>query len=170
MPSEGSGTRYICMKKSMKKKPAPVRTCEWCGDSFASWAAVKWCPAHRSPQARVMKARAPESQREPRAKGKYVRIRVPSVRTQIRVHLWKFKADKGCARCSEKDPRCLEFHHIDPDDKSFTLGKAAKWETLEAELEKCIVLCCNCHAKEHRSAPAELSEEEEESPWDLTVS
>src|SRR4051812_38114082 len=62
------------------------------------------------------------------------------------------KAETGCARCPENDPRCLHFHHRDPSDKAFTIGvKVATYslERLMAEADKCDVLCANCHMKEH---------------------
>lgn len=59
----------------------------------------------------------------------------------------------GCSRCPEKDPCCLDFHHEDPKIKKFALAVAAWKHTSEAkvigELAKCVVLCANCHRKEH---------------------
>ncbi len=59
----------------------------------------------------------------------------------------------GCSYCAEKDPDCLCAHHKDPSKKKFTIGKwhSAKPtpERVKKELEKCICLCCNCHAKLH---------------------
>ena len=65
------------------------------------------------------------------------------------------KKSVGCCRCPEKDIACLDFHHIDPATKKYTIahmitsGKSIK--TIEAEIEKCIVLCRNCHAKHHHN-------------------
>jgi hypothetical protein len=60
---------------------------------------------------------------------------------------------KGCSRCSEKHPATLDFHHIDLSTKEFTIGEARNRKLSEArfkaELAKCIVLCANCHRKEH---------------------
>ena len=59
----------------------------------------------------------------------------------------------GCSKCPENDPCCLDFHHVNPREKSFSIGVALsrnyKMELVKAELEKCIVLCRNCHAKAH---------------------
>jgi ribosomal protein L30E len=46
----------------------------------------------------------------------------------------------------------LQFHHIDPSQKDFNIGgrgSTRAWETIKAEIEKCILLCANCHAEEH---------------------
>lgn len=57
-----------------------------------------------------------------------------------------------CERCGYcKSPRALTFHHIDPKQKSFGLSCSAtkSWESVKAELDKCILLCANCHMEEH---------------------
>lgn len=62
------------------------------------------------------------------------------------------KTGKACARCTESDPNCLDWHHLDPLTKEFEVGtshsRAGKKRTL-AEIAKCILLCANCHRKEH---------------------
>lgn len=63
-------------------------------------------------------------------------------------------AAKGCGRCGESHPACLEFHHRDPEAKEFEIGnwlsrRKLKEADLRAELEKCDPLCANCHRKLH---------------------
>jgi transposase-like protein len=44
----------------------------------------------------------------------------------------------------------LQFHHLDPDEKSFSLserGLARSLDRARAEVEKCALLCANCHAE-----------------------
>jgi len=44
----------------------------------------------------------------------------------------------------------LEFHHLDPATKSFGLsvrGLTPSIATLRTEVQKCILLCSNCHAE-----------------------
>lgn len=45
----------------------------------------------------------------------------------------------------------LEFHHFNPKDKQFQIGRGADygWKTLSKEINKCVVLCGNCHALFH---------------------
>ena len=53
-----------------------------------------------------------------------------------------------CTRCSITDHRVLDFDHIDPMTKRFSLcvGSMRKpWETLIEEAKKCQLLCSNCH-------------------------
>ena len=45
----------------------------------------------------------------------------------------------------------LEFHHLDPTKKDFTPSKNMNmsWDKIEKELEKCILVCSNCHREIH---------------------
>lgn len=66
----------------------------------------------------------------------------------------RYKENTGCEYCMEDDPVALHFHHLDPSQKKFTIGnKAQSWamplSVLFEEIEKCIVVCANCHAKIH---------------------
>src|SRR5262245_53138102 len=67
--------------------------------------------------------------------------------------LTDLKAAAGCLRCDERHPAALDFHHRDPATKSFAIGPTAAYrhrrEAVMAELEKCDLLCRNCHAKLH---------------------
>ena len=58
-----------------------------------------------------------------------------------------------CSKCGYNEYiGALTFHHLNPSEKTFTFGKAIiGWEKAEQELKKCILLCMNCHAEEHRS-------------------
>lgn len=74
----------------------------------------------------------------------------------------RFKAQKGCARCGEMHPACLDLHHLDPSQKNPKLTKykngkrmsgGSMWKDLSyallvLEIQKCEVLCSNCHRKE----------------------
>jgi hypothetical protein len=72
---------------------------------------------------------------------------------EIKSRFHKWKADKGCAHCLENDTVCLDLHHLDPKEKEIALGNALRlgwtFERLMLEASKCIVLCANCHRKEH---------------------
>lgn len=45
--------------------------------------------------------------------------------------------------------RCMTFHHINPENKSFPLTISnlwsRKWPLILKEVEKCDLLCYNCH-------------------------
>lgn len=56
-----------------------------------------------------------------------------------------------CAKCGDTRTYVLDFHHRNPDEKSFTIGKMKKGaeETLQKEIDKCVCLCANCHREFH---------------------
>lgn len=68
---------------------------------------------------------------------------------------WKeYKKTLKCNRCEENHPACLCFHHSDPTTKEHTVSWLVvngSFKNLMKEIDKCEVLCANCHAKEHWS-------------------
>ena len=65
------------------------------------------------------------------------------------------RADQGCKDCGRKNPVVLHFHHRDPFTKNPRLKKShitklagLGWEDMMKEVEKCDVLCANCHLLE----------------------
>lgn len=63
----------------------------------------------------------------------------------------KEKKSCGCQKCGEKRFYVLDFHHIDKENKNDTINhlRTCSLETLKKEIEKCIVLCANCHREFH---------------------
>ena len=61
------------------------------------------------------------------------------------------KLGNQCSECGENNIDCLQFHHTDPKQKSFTISGElhCSFEKLEKEAKKCVLLCANCHSKEH---------------------
>lgn len=59
----------------------------------------------------------------------------------------------GCAICGYSEcVASLDFHHVNPADKNFYINTAAmnrRTDKIVKELNKCILLCKNCHAKIH---------------------
>jgi len=66
---------------------------------------------------------------------------------------WRdFKATLSCTICGENHPATLDFHHIERDKsnkKIYEMISNSGWESLQKEMQKCIVLCSNCHRKHH---------------------
>ena len=54
-----------------------------------------------------------------------------------------------CQECGyDKCIACLEFHHRDPKAKEYEITNilhSKGWPTIQAELDKCDLLCANCH-------------------------
>lgn len=69
----------------------------------------------------------------------------------------EYKGSK-CERCGYN--RCmeaLEFHHIDPTKKDFNVssrGHTRSWKRVKEELDKCVLLCANCHRELHTELAA----------------
>ncbi len=71
---------------------------------------------------------------------------------KLRQWLQDYKATLKCSKCGEDHPACIEFHHRDPATKSFTIGEAVGRHSKDKiinEINKCDVLCANCHRKLH---------------------
>jgi len=55
----------------------------------------------------------------------------------------------ACILCGyDKHQGVLDFHHVDPTLKSFAIsgsGFSRSWAKIEAELQKCVLVCANCH-------------------------
>lgn len=64
---------------------------------------------------------------------------------------WIHELKTPCVICGESDPCCLDFHHIDPNKKDFTIGKYRNKgkDVLLNEIKKCVSVCSNCHRKIH---------------------
>ncbi len=63
----------------------------------------------------------------------------------------------GYSKCSA----ALELHHINAKEKSFGIGEKGytrSWEKVKAELDKCVLLCANCH-REVEAGITQLSTE-----------
>tara|TARA_Y100000310_G_scaffold91334_1_gene88685 strand:+ start:6001 stop:6831 length:831 start_codon:yes stop_codon:yes gene_type:complete len=72
-------------------------------------------------------------------------------RKKKRLFAIEYRKEKGCSDCNIKDPRCLVFHHLNPEDKTDRISClfSSSWEKLKTEIAKCKVLCQNCHCIEH---------------------
>lgn len=67
---------------------------------------------------------------------------------------------KGCVVCGYKEHHvALHYNHIDPSTKVRNVSRAASVKAVKEEIEKCEVLCANCHAvksleeKHHFNSP-----------------
>lgn len=79
--------------------------------------------------------------------------RVKSVidwRKRKKIELVEYKGGK-CEKCGySKCIDALDFHHVDPNEKDFTIGgKSWSFDRLKNEVDKCILVCANCHREIH---------------------
>ena len=51
-----------------------------------------------------------------------------------------------CRICGyKKYVGALDFHHKDPGEKEFRISRCSSFERGKREVEKCVLLCSNCH-------------------------
>ncbi len=76
------------------------------------------------------------------------RERKDALRIERTRFLIEYFSTHPCTDCGEADPVVLEFDHL--GDKLFNIGEALtyrNWESILAEIEKCEVVCANCHRR-----------------------
>lgn len=78
----------------------------------------------------------------------YLKLAVLKRRRRLKQLAVEYKGGK-CSKCGyDKCVRALEFHHLDPELKSFGLsahGMTRAWAVVKTELDKTILVCANCH-------------------------
>jgi hypothetical protein len=82
--------------------------------------------------------------------------------------VYEYKRDSdGCCRCGESDPACLDFHHRDDTEKEMNISEMITHgfskAKLRAEMQKCVILCANCHRKEYYEVPTVVQTRQTES-------
>jgi len=63
----------------------------------------------------------------------------------------EYKKTLKCNRCGYNDYRALEFHHPidDKEGQPCIIARQRSWKNVLEELNKCEVVCSNCHRIEH---------------------
>ena len=126
------------------KKDAAIKRCKTCGELMSTDLFYKqgnvfqpYCK-ECSKKKRRMAYEANKDKQNEQAKSRYAAI---------------MDGHKGaCVICGESRPACIDFHHIDPAEKSFTIGGHIAGHTedeIGAEVAKCVCVCANCHRDFH---------------------
>lgn len=93
-----------------------------------------------------MEARSYSDRRE------YLIKAVADRRRKLRLKAVEYKGGK-CIFCGyQRDTKALDFHHLDESKKSFGLserGLTRSWGKILEELDKCVLVCANCHREIH---------------------
>ena len=93
---------------------------------------------------------------------KQVNVQKKKRRDSLRQFIQDYKLQRGCALCGyKKCAGALEFHHKGNDKKfdiSSAIRNARSEVNIKKEIEKCIVVCANCHRELHE----ELRESDDE--------
>ena len=148
--------------------------CKWCNQEFeASRKDTKYCS--RSCQAKASRARKANNidirekvcgkcgksfiVKDNAFNRRYCYDCVPSTpksgaqnRQIIKQWALEYKGSK-CEKCGyNKCSEALEFHHKNPEEKDFNLSDRnliLDWQEIKKELDKCILVCANCHREIH---------------------
>lgn len=94
-----------------------------------------------------------------------VKERVRSRKRDLRVWFLGYKESKSCVVCGmsgKGNPWALEFHHRDPSQKrdivsGMVAGGYSK-KRIKEEIEKCDIVCANCHRAKHYQEKIEHGE------------
>ena len=78
-----------------------------------------------------------------------VKERKQIAREVAREYILNYLATHPCVECGESDIRVLEFHHIGDKEQTIShmVAEGFSVDRIQRELDKCQVLCANCHRK-----------------------
>jgi hypothetical protein len=81
-------------------------------------------------------------------------IAVSKRRKKLKILAIEYKGG-SCSKCGyDKCVDALDFHHLKPEEKEFNFssgGYTRSWDKMKKELDKCILVCANCHREIHSS-------------------
>ena len=87
----------------------------------------------------------------------YLIAAVKKRRKSVRLKAVAYKGGR-CQLCGyDRCPEALEFHHPDETKKEFGVssgGYTRSWEKVKLEIDKCVLLCANCHREVHAGIAA----------------
>lgn len=77
--------------------------------------------------------------------------RFRKMREELKRRAIEYKGGRCCICGYDRCMAALQFHHVDRTTKVAEIGKMHRdrkpWEEVKAELDKCVLLCANCHAE-----------------------
>lgn len=117
-----------CTNKHRREKDGSTMVCEICGKEYV------YATGGKSGHSTINRCKS---------------CRVNHRRFAVKRKMLEYKGNK-CSVCGfDKYLSALVFHHL--RDKKFGIGgdHSRSWESIQSELDKCILLCQNCHAEMH---------------------
>ena len=118
-----------------------IKKCDICGKNFIP----------KTPQAnkrRFCYECSPSYDKDDRASN------ITAIRHAIKRQLVEYKGGKCCKCGYNKSIKALQFHHLNPNEKEFTIASNLRLSDFNMqnyynEVDKCLLLCANCHAEIH---------------------
>lgn len=82
----------------------------------------------------------------------YTRTNRWRIRAAALKFVMQYVSDRGgCSKCGETDFRCIDFNHLDQAQKKYNISDMIaggySTDSITQELDKCEILCANCHRK-----------------------
>lgn len=110
-------------------------------DKHKSGGVASWCKSCDREKHRLRMADPAQREKS--------RNRVKKTQKLIR-EIVSLEKSSGCSLCGyNKTPTAIEFHYINQQDKENTISQIKTFATLSAEIDKCIMVCANCHRELH---------------------
>jgi len=113
---------------------------------------------YKDPETRRLKQRA-YSKRHYEANKETIIEKTKPVKLRNKEKWAAYKKTLSCVFCGYNDhPAALDFHHVEKSKENRKVHKLAAndaWRILWKEIQKCIVLCSNCHRHLHNSVEFE---------------
>ena len=107
---------------------------------------------YKDPEKRRQKAKEYSKKHYEANKDKCI-ARIAQNKKASRQQFLEFKSRLSCVHCGENHPATLDFHHVirhPSNRKIYELTRNGAYDAAIKEImEKCIVLCSNCHRKHH---------------------
>jgi len=106
---------------------------------------------YKDPQIKKQKAKE-YSRKHYEANAEAVKKRTSDKKKQRRIDWNSFKRTLKCEKCGFSHPAALDFHHENPKEKEREVSHYVRndqYKKAMEEVEKCIVLCSNCHRIYH---------------------
>lgn len=91
------------------------------------------------------------SEKDRQIYNQYMKSYIAARYLMLKLKAIEYKGGK-CVDCGyNKSYAALEFHHRNPDEKNMDWGRLRKrsWATIKKELDKCDMICANCHRERH---------------------
>lgn len=81
-------------------------------------------------------------------------------RLKVKLRAIEYMGGSCCVCGYDRCAAALEFHHRDATTKDFGISSkdtTRSWDAITAELDKCVLLCANCHREAHQKLLTDLT-------------
>ena len=132
-----------------------TKTCTKCGCTKQEEEFGWERPGHRHAACKICRAeyQAGYYERNKESELEYKARRQIEKREEVRLYVFTYLAEHPCIECGETNPLVLTFHHVRGEKKSNVsqmVNQGYSLRLIQEEIDKCDVLCANCHMIEEK--------------------